>query len=205
MLSFVFPSSPTSSSDSKCTLERAQFCTHWFTSLEYSPPIEEAICEKKKKKTIRWCELQKLMNSNNILLKMPIGVLKHDATIDWYTVHNRERWKCKPYLWWSSSLLPTLPKCCTVCSQSGEKEKPYFWWSCRLLQLFQNIAQFAHLESQPQKQITKFMCWIKGGLKKHACACAKTHMCMCAHTRTYYGILSYDSRESKKLQWWKEW
>jgi len=122
-------------------------------------------------------------NSNNIL-KMPLGVLKHDdnATIDWYTVHNRERWKCKPYFWWSSSLLPTLPKHCIVCSESGEKtnpifydhdvasfqlfqnvaqsaqravkNKPYFLWSCSLLQLFQNIAQFAHLESQPQKQIT---------------------------------------------------
>jgi hypothetical protein len=35
-----------------------------------------------------------------------------------------------------------------------KKKNPIFWWSCSLLQLFQNIAQFAHLESQPQKQIT---------------------------------------------------
>ncbi len=40
-------------------------------------------------------------------------------------------------------------------AQSAVKKKnPIFWWSCSLLQLFQNIAQFAHLESQPQKQIT---------------------------------------------------
>jgi len=163
-------------------------------------------------------------NSNNIL-NMPLGVLKHDdATIDWYTVHNRERWKCKPYFWWSSrppsnsskslhsllrerwkckpyfwwssSLLPTLPKHCIVCSESSEKTNPIFDDHVTSFNSSKTLHSLLTWKANPRN---KLLVHVLDQTRSK-----KARMCMCAHACTYYGILTYDSQESKKLQWWKE-